>query len=104
MPTLEKNKPTRKQNKQKTIEQKGHEPANKEPKADRKDKQSRKERKPVRRILPIWLRVIIVLVLCVVALLVGLIVGYGVIGNGEPLDVLDISTWERIWNIAFKTE
>ncbi|UOQ94940.1 DNA-directed RNA polymerase subunit beta [Halobacillus shinanisalinarum] len=66
-----------------------------------KEKGRRKQR---RRILPIWLRIIIVLFLSALALLVGLIVGYGVIGDGNPLDALDWSTWERIWNLITKTQ
>ncbi|UOR11273.1 DNA-directed RNA polymerase subunit beta [Halobacillus amylolyticus] len=66
-----------------------------------KEKRRRKQR---RRILPIWLRIIIVLFLSALALLVGLVVGYGVIGDGNPLDALDWSTWERIWNLITKTQ
>jgi hypothetical protein len=54
------------------------------------------------RIFPIWLRVLIVLFLMVVCAAAGLIVGYGVIGNGEPLDALKASTWQHIIDLVEK--
>ncbi|WP_085506236.1 DNA-directed RNA polymerase subunit beta [Thalassobacillus devorans] len=74
--------------------------------ADEKNRTSRKkeEKPPRRRIFPIWLRLIVITILCVLALIVGLIVGYGVLGDGDPLDVLKLETWEHIWNIATKTD
>ena len=74
--------------------------------ADEKNRKSRKkeEKPPRRRIFPIWLRLIVITILCVLALIVGLIVGYGVLGDGDPLDVLKLETWKHIWNIATKTD
>ncbi|MFZ0370225.1 MAG: DNA-directed RNA polymerase subunit beta [Halobacillus sp.] len=56
------------------------------------------------RVLPIWLRIIIVLALSIVALFIGLMVGYGVIGDGKPMDALSWDTWQHIWDIVTKTE
>ncbi|MGP4077141.1 DNA-directed RNA polymerase subunit beta [Halobacillus sp. K22] len=56
------------------------------------------------RVLPIWLRIIIVLVLSILALLIGLMVGYGVIGDGNPMEALNWDTWQHIWDIVTKTE
>ncbi|MFC7319332.1 DNA-directed RNA polymerase subunit beta [Halobacillus campisalis] len=72
-----------------------------------KKKQTKGEKKPVekrpgssrRRAVPIWLRIVLVLVLSVVALVVGLMIGYGVIGDGNPLDALNWSTWQHIIDI-----
>ncbi|CDQ18850.1 DNA-directed RNA polymerase subunit beta [Halobacillus karajensis] len=57
-----------------------------------------------RRVLPIWLRIIFVLLFSVAALLIGLMVGYGVIGDGNPTNALKMDTWQHIWNIVMKTE
>ncbi|MFG6114093.1 DNA-directed RNA polymerase subunit beta [Halobacillus sp. MO56] len=102
-PTGQKQPTTRKQYK--------NTPENPKAVKETKDKQgsakkvrSNKEKPPRRRIFPIWLRLIFITILCVVALIVGLMVGYGVLGEGQPLDVLKLETWEHIWNIATKTE
>lgn len=67
-------------------------------------KKSEASKKGRRRILPIWLRIILVLLFSAAALLIGLMVGYGVIGEGKPMDALEMDTWRHIWNIVTKTE
>ena len=52
------------------------------------------------RIFPIWLRLIVVFVLIVLAMILGLIIGYSVLGDGEPLDVLTFELWQRIIDIV----
>ncbi|WJE15377.1 DNA-directed RNA polymerase subunit beta [Halobacillus sp. ACCC02827] len=75
------------------------------PKAGKnKPKKEKTTKKPRRRILPIWLRILIVLLLSALALLIGLMVGYGVIGDGDPTDALKVETWQHIWDIVTKTE
>ncbi|MDQ0233229.1 DNA-directed RNA polymerase subunit beta [Metabacillus malikii] len=54
------------------------------------------------RLLPIWIRVLLVLIFMVVSTLVGIIVGYGIIGNGKPADALDKSTWQHIIDLVEK--
>ena len=51
------------------------------------------------RLFPIWLRIIIVLVLVAFAAVLGAMVGFGVIGDGEPADVLKWETWQHIFDI-----
>lgn len=51
------------------------------------------------RMFPIWLRILIVVILVAAAAAAGLMVGYGVIGNGEPKDALKWDTWTHILNI-----
>ncbi len=51
------------------------------------------------RILPIWLRVILVLLLLVGAAVFGATIGYGYIGDGNPADVLKKETWTHILDI-----
>lgn len=76
------------------------------------DKRTRKEQKKrqkeekkankrsLRRIFPIWLRLIVIPLLCIVALLLGVMVGYGVIGEGSPFDALHKETWQHIIDIV----
>ncbi|MBM7605353.1 Flp pilus assembly protein TadB [Metabacillus crassostreae] len=54
------------------------------------------------RLLPIWLRVLLVVVLMGISVIAGLVVGYGVIGNGNPEDALDKSTWQHIIDLVEK--
>lgn len=60
---------------------------------------SRKPRWVQVRIFPIWLRIILVLLLLIGAAVVGAMVGYGIIGDGNPGDVLKKETWVHILDI-----
>ncbi|AOH57167.1 hypothetical protein ABE28_022715 [Peribacillus muralis] len=64
------------------------------------------ETKPSRRIrvrlLPIWLRLLIVIGLIFIAALSGALLGYSVIGGGHALDVFQKSTWTHIIDIVNK--
>ena len=51
------------------------------------------------RMFPIWLRILIVAALIAVAVAAGLMVGYGVIGEGEPKDALKWETYQHIFDI-----
>jgi hypothetical protein len=54
------------------------------------------------RLIPIWLRLIIVAVLMTISLAAGAMIGYGVIGDGNPFDVFKPSTWQHIIDIVEK--
>ncbi|MBU8881086.1 DNA-directed RNA polymerase subunit beta [Bacillus sp. FJAT-29790] len=54
------------------------------------------------RILPIWLRIIIVAVLIFLSVIAGAAVGYGVIGGGNARDVFSKSTWTHIIDLVEK--
>ncbi|MED3909904.1 DNA-directed RNA polymerase subunit beta [Peribacillus simplex] len=64
------------------------------------------ETKPNRRIkvrlLPIWLRLLIVIGLIFIAVLSGALLGYSVIGGGNAMDVFQKSTWTHIIDIVNK--
>ena len=69
-------------------------------------KRSEKPVKPVSemrwvqvRMLPIWLRVVLVLVLIAAAAALGAIVGFSVIGDGSAGDVFKKETWQHIFDI-----
>ncbi len=52
--------------------------------------------------MSIWLKILLVLTLSIVALVIGAIVGYGVIGDGNPIDALKIETWRHIYDLVVK--
>ena len=52
------------------------------------------------RLLPIWLRIILVLLLFIIVTAIGLVFGYSVIGEGESGDALKWSTWKHILDIV----
>ncbi|MDW2876391.1 MULTISPECIES: DNA-directed RNA polymerase subunit beta [Bacillaceae] len=54
------------------------------------------------RLVPIWLRIIIVLILIAGSLILGTIVGYSVMGGGKPSEVFEKSTWLHIKDLVIK--
>lgn len=51
------------------------------------------------RLIPIWLRIILVILLLAGVAVIGLRVGYGYVGDGNPSDVLKKETWLHIVDI-----
>ncbi|MFC7365769.1 MULTISPECIES: DNA-directed RNA polymerase subunit beta [Bhargavaea] len=51
------------------------------------------------RLIPIWLRVLLFLIGVVLAAVLGVMFGYGVIGDGKALDALKPETWQHIWKM-----
>jgi uncharacterized membrane protein len=77
--------------------------AKKAKKEQNTNEQNYKNRIRIRiRLIPIWVRVLLVLIFMVLSTLVGLIVGYGIIGNGNPADALEESTWQHIIDLVEK--
>ncbi|WP_235991854.1 DNA-directed RNA polymerase subunit beta [Metabacillus schmidteae] len=68
---------------------------------EKQDQQTEKVKLRI-RLIPIWLRVVLVLLAMVISLIVGLMIGYGVIGNGNPEEALDKSTWQHIIDLVEK--
>jgi len=66
------------------------------------EKQKRSLRRPRRRLIPIWLRLVIVLALVVLSGAIGAMIGYGVLGGGKPLDALKPTTWQHIIDLIEK--
>ncbi|AGX06545.1 MULTISPECIES: DNA-directed RNA polymerase subunit beta [Bacillus] len=54
------------------------------------------------RLVPIWLRVIIVLILIAGSLILGAFVGYSVMGGGKASDIFEKSTWMHIKDLVEK--
>lgn len=59
----------------------------------------RKNRKERIRLIPIWLRLLIVFLLLLLSFIAGLMFGFGVIGEGKPLDVLNPKIWTHIYDL-----
>lgn len=100
---------------EKTTSEKKKEQTNKKQtkqaqKTARKPKQTKrkttkgKNKKSKRRIFPIWLRIIVIMILAAIALIVGLMIGYGILGDGKVLDALKTGTWQHIIDIVKKEE
>ncbi|WP_404446007.1 DNA-directed RNA polymerase subunit beta [Sutcliffiella horikoshii] len=54
------------------------------------------------RLIPIWLRLIILVAIMAVAIIAGAMFGYGVLGGGNPMDVLNKETWQHILDLVNK--
>lgn len=73
--------------------------AEKKQQSQHEDKEPRKTWWVQIRLIPIWLRLILIAILIVVAAIIGLQFGYSFIGDGDPKDVLKKETWTHILNI-----
>lgn len=51
------------------------------------------------RLIPIWLRIVLVLLLWSFAMIIGLMLGFSVLGDGKAFDVLKWDTWQHILDI-----
>jgi hypothetical protein len=92
------------QHKEEKQENKEERQENKEEKQEHKEEtgEARPRKFQRTRLIPIWLRLVIVLVLMMVSLASGAMIGYGVIGDGKPLDVFKRSTWQHIIDFVEK--
>ena len=54
------------------------------------------------RLVPLWARIIIVLMLMAMALVGGAMVGYSVMGDGKATDIFKKSTWTHIGDLVNK--
>lgn len=54
------------------------------------------------RLIPIWLRMLILLAAMAVAIVSGAMVGYGVLGGGNPMEVFEKETWQHILDLVNK--
>nr|WP_244535772.1 DNA-directed RNA polymerase subunit beta [Lentibacillus halodurans] len=90
--------------KQKQETEKSSDSATRKDQKKKRKQEKRNHKKPRRRIFPIWLRIIVILALSAIALGAGLMIGYGVIGNGNPTDALEWETWQHIIDIVVKEE
>ncbi|WP_453993096.1 DNA-directed RNA polymerase subunit beta [Bacillus nitroreducens] len=73
-----------------------------EQKNTEKEPKKKRERKIRIRLIPIWVRILLVIVLFAASIIIGVVVGYGVIGDGKPSDALKKSTWQHVIDIVNK--
>ncbi|MEH7224622.1 DNA-directed RNA polymerase subunit beta [Bacillus sp. JJ1566] len=67
-----------------------------------KEPKKKREGKLRIRLIPIWIRLLLVVVLFAASVMIGLVVGYGVIGDGDPSDALKKETWQHIVDLVNK--
>jgi hypothetical protein len=71
--------------------------------AKEEKKQSEEKGERIRlRLIPIWIRVVMVVLLMGLSSLIGAAIGYGVLGTGNAIDVFKPSTWTHIINLVDK--
>jgi predicted histidine transporter YuiF (NhaC family) len=69
----------------------------------KKEKKTREKKKRIRiRLIPIWLRIIIVVLLLAGSIVLGAMFGYAVMGGGKAKDVFEKSTWIHILDLVEK--
>ncbi|WP_226679091.1 DNA-directed RNA polymerase subunit beta [Mesobacillus jeotgali] len=69
----------------------------------KKEKKTREKKKRIRiRLIPIWLRIIIVILLLAASIALGAMFGYAVMGGGKAKDVFEKSTWTHILDLVEK--
>ena len=66
------------------------------------DKQPKSTKRVRLRLIPIWLRVMMVIVLFIMCTVIGAVIGYGVVGNGKVSDVFYKSTWTHVVDLVEK--
>ncbi|MFC4713073.1 DNA-directed RNA polymerase subunit beta [Planococcus dechangensis] len=76
---------------------------NDSPQSEQPNMQAERPQKKTRwvqiRLIPIWLRILLVLALIVTMAALGAMVGYGVLGDGNAGDALKWETWQHILDI-----
>ncbi|MDF2536431.1 MAG: hydroxymyristoyl-ACP dehydratase [Bacillales bacterium] len=56
------------------------------------------------RLIPIWLRLVIIVVVSVIAAFVGAYFGYVILGDGKSSEVFSQSTWQHIFDLVNKAK
>ncbi|GGB40820.1 DNA-directed RNA polymerase subunit beta [Fictibacillus barbaricus] len=55
-----------------------------------------------KRSFPIWLRLLLLVCGIIVCFAVGTMIGYGVLGDGKPMNVFEKETWTHIIDLVEK--
>lgn len=66
------------------------------------NKQPKRRDKIRIRLIPIWLRLVLIAILLALSAISGVVVGYGVIGDGKVSDAFKKSTWVHIIDLVEK--
>jgi len=54
------------------------------------------------RLIPVWLKLLLLIVSCAVFLMAGAMVGFSFVGNGKASEVFKVSTWTHIQDLIDK--
>lgn len=65
------------------------------------DKSNESSGRIIARVLLTTLKFTIIPILCIVALIVGLAIGYVVLGDKPLSDVFDLRTWKHMYDLVF---
>lgn len=83
-----------------TIQQPTTKPVETQPqKRNDKTEKADANKRPKLRFIPIWARLLLVLVLLCLTVIIGTMIGYSVFGDGKALDVFKPSVWRHIFDI-----
>lgn len=75
---------------------------------EKSDPKKPKPKKPQKRttlgqkILFFFAKWLFILTCLLFSVIIGLVVGYSVIGDGETTDVFDLRTWKHVFDLVFK--
>ncbi|WP_096156425.1 MULTISPECIES: DNA-directed RNA polymerase subunit beta [Bacillus] len=59
-----------------------------------------KKFRPRMRVIPIWIRLVLLLAFLAVSTIAGAMFGYAILGDGDPRDVLNKETWQHIIDLV----
>ena len=54
------------------------------------------------RLIPIWLRLVLLIMAIPISIVIGSLIGYSVIGDGKPAEVFQKETWLHIVDLVRK--
>jgi len=66
------------------------------------EEQQAADKLPRVRLIPIWLRLVLLVVFVFISAIVGAFIGYCVVGGGSPMDVVTGSAWRHIIDLVSK--
>jgi hypothetical protein len=69
---------------------------------EEKKKSNARQKRIKARLIPIWLRLVILVCLIIICVTAGAMVGYGALGGGKATDILKESTWTHIQDLVDK--
>jgi len=74
----------------------------KQVKEDKAESAPRQYKRMRIRLIPIWLRLLLLVVLIILSAVAGAAVGYGILGGGQVADIFKESTWTHIMDLVQK--
>jgi len=69
-------------------------------KPNRKQHKEGKRSARKERSVSVWLLLVVFGSFCLMAIILGAVIGYGLIGDGAPLDALRYDTWRHIFDLV----